>query len=228
MSDHGLEFTDELTVGLVDHMGTELSIVNAARVSFNEASQEMTDRDRGLLRFLLRNRHASPFEHVTATFLVECPLFVRSEWHRHRTQSFNEWSGRYSEYIPRFYVPNPDRPLIQQGKAGDYHFVVGSNEQYETVDESYHYACGVCWVEYTHMLDKGIAKEVARNVLPVTTYTKFYATANLRNWINFLSLRAEEHALYEIRQLAGQVETILHRYYPETLNAWDEYGRGPV
>ena len=92
MSDVTLDYTDELSVDLVDHMGSDLTAVNAARVSLNQHSDEFTDRDAGLLKFLMRSRHASPFEHSVATFLVECPLFVRSEWHRHRTQSFNEWS----------------------------------------------------------------------------------------------------------------------------------------
>src|SRR5689334_6121690 len=150
MSDIAVEFTDELTVDLVDHMGSDLTAVNAARVSLNQHSDEFTEKDAGLLKFLMRSRHASPFEHSVATFLVECPLFVRSEWHRHRTQSFNEWSGRYSEYVPRFYLPNDDRPLTQVGKPGAYTFTPGSEQQYAILRESYEYSCSTAWVEYQH------------------------------------------------------------------------------
>lgn len=223
-----LEFTDRLSVEVVDYMGSDLTPVNAARVSLNQHSDTLSDKDIGLMGFLLRNRHSSPFEHATVSFLVEVPLFVRSEWHRHRTQSYNEWSGRYSEYVPKFYMPNRDRPLIQQGKPGAYTFTPGTPEQYDRMRGSIDYICSAAWVEYQAMLKDGVAKEVARIVLPPNLFTKFYATANLRNWLGFLSLRTDPTAMEEIRLAAAQVETRLHHLFPNVMNLWDEYGRGAV
>ena len=124
-----IDLTDELRADLIDYMGTELSIVNAARVSFNQTSQEMEEKDKGLINFLMKNRHASPFEHCVATFRIEAPIFVAREWHRHRTQSYNEWSGRYSQLQPKFYAPGYNRPLIQVGKPGAYKFEVPQDDQ---------------------------------------------------------------------------------------------------
>lgn len=224
-----IELTSDLNVHLIDHMGTELAIVNAARVSFNDTHQVMTEADEGLIKFLAKNRHASPFEHCIATFMIEAPIVVVREWHRHRTQSYNEWSGRYSELEPKFYAPDYDRPLIQVGKPGAYKFEVPQDdatniELYRELRFSYQTA----WNCYEHLLNQGIAKEVARLSLPVAVYTKWYATANLRNWINFLSLRAEEQAMWEIRQLAFKVEEHLYRLYPVTMEQWDKSGRGPM
>ena len=224
-----IQLTCDLKADLIDTMGSELSIVNAARVSFNETHQEMSERDEGLIRFLMNNRHASPFEHCTATFRIEAPIFVAREWHRHRTQSYNEWSGRYSEMEPLFYAPDYDRPIIQKGKPGAYYFEVSQNDEdnimlYSNLRYSYQAA----WNTYEILLERGIAKEVARMSLPVSIYTSWYATANLRNWLNFLSLRAEEHALFEIRQLAFKVEEQLFKNFPISLENWDKAGRGPL
>lgn len=223
-----IEFTSELSAVLVDSLGSDLTVINAARISLKQHSEVFSNADDGLLRFLMKNRHASPFEHCIATFLVECPLYVRSEWHRHRTQSYNEMSGRYTELMPKFYVPNEARPLIQQGKPGAYNFTPGSEAQFKRMQNATQYICSSAWLEYQDMLADGIAKEVARIVLPVTTFTKFYATANLRNWLGFLSLRTDPTAMEEIRNLAGQVETLLHHKFPATLNAWDQFGRGGI
>lgn len=223
-----IELTCNLEAELVDQMGTELSIVNAARVSLNQSSDMMTEKDKGLIGFLMKNRHASPFEHCVATFRIEAPIFVAREWHRHRTQSYNEVSGRYSELKPKFYAPDWDRPLKQVGKPGAYKFVVGSDDDMIMVHRETRFACQTSWNAYELMLENGIAREVARNVLPVTTYTSWFATANLRNWINFLSLRAEENALHEIRDLAFKIEKQLFKLFPITLEQWDRSGRGPL
>lgn len=224
-----IELTSELKADLIDHMGTPLSIVNAARVSFNDTHQEMTEKDEGLIRFLMKNRHASPFEHCVATFRIKAPIFVAREWHRHRTQSYNEWSGRYSQLEPKFYAPGYDRPLIQVGKPGAYRFEVAQDDKvnielYRELRFSYQTA----WNCYQYLLDQGIAKEVARNCLPVGVYTSWYATANLRNWVNFLSLRTDEQALFEIRELAFQVEEKLYDLYPTVLEVWDKSGRSSI
>ena len=225
-----IELSTDLKADLIDSMGTELSIANAARVSFNETSEVLTTKDEGLIRFLMKNRHASPFEHCVITFRIEAPIFVAREWHRHRTQSYNEWSGRYSAMEPRFYAPDYDRPLIQKGKPGAYYFEVPQDDKVNIeVYKDLRFSYQTAWNCYDHLLNEvGVAKEVARMCLPVSVYTSWYATANLRNWINFLSLRAEEHALFEIRELAFKVEDQLYKLYPITLTEWDKSGRGAL
>lgn len=221
--------TDRMGVVLIDSMGDDRTVVAAARVStVGAAAATESYEQEGLLRFLMRNKHASPFEHVVATFLVDVPLFVRSEWQRHRTQSYNETSGRYSELEPKFYMPGPSRPVCQMGKPGAYRFAHGVKEQQERVALSLESCYATTWRQYQQMLEAGVAKEVARMVLPVGTYTQFYATANLRNWMNFLALRTDESALCEIRQAAAQVEQALHAVAPISMALWNEYERGSL
>ena len=224
-----IELTSVLAADLIDSMGTELSIVNAARVSFNQTSEELSEKDAGLIGFLMRNRHASPFEHCVLTFRIEAPIFVAREWHRHRTQSYNEWSGRYSQLEPKFYAPDYDRPLIQVGKPGAYKFEVPEDDTINIeLYREFRFSCQTTWNTYEYLLDEGVAKEVARMVLPLNIYTSWYATGNLRNWINFLSLRADEQAMFEIRQLAFQIEGEIEKKFPITIKAWNESGRGGV
>lgn len=224
-----IELTSKLNATLIDSMGNDLRFVNAARVSFDQESETLSDRDIGLIKFLMDNRHASPFEHCVATFLIEAPIFVAREWHRHRTQSYNEMSGRYTEMNPVFYAPDYDRPLIQVGKPGAYRFEVPSDDIVSiNLYKDFRFSCQTAWDTYQRLLDDGVAKEVARMVLPVTIYTKWYATANLRNWVNFLSLRTDPQALFEIRQLAFAVEEKLFPLFPHALELWDKAGRGSI
>ena len=167
----------------------------------------------------------SPFEHVQATFMVSAPVFVAREWHRHRTQSYNEMSSRYTILKPRFYAPDYDRPLRQVGKPGKYTFELGTDEDMLKTWSRKRFVYQTCWDAYQDMLENGIAKEVARDVLPLGIYTEFYATANLRNWLNFLCLRTSPDALYEIRQAAGKIEEQLFKIVPTTMNLWDENNR---
>lgn len=221
-----IELTSEIDVSLIDSMGDDSSIVHAARVSIVGARAETEEGERkGLLNFLMSNRHASPFEHVVATFMIRCPIFVVREWHRHRTQSYNEMSGRYTVLQPKFYIPSVDRPLVQVGKPGAYRFEQGSMEDWQSVKNSLESSYQQSWNAYKGMLNAGIAKEVARDCLPVGIYTDFYATANLRNWLGFLSLRTSPDALYEIRQAAAKVECRLHKLVPTVMDLWDENNR---
>lgn len=213
-----------LTATLVRSMGDDQAVVDAARVSVGSDSDQLGEKDLGLIKFLARNRHTSPFEHVTATFLIDAPIFVAREWHRHRTQSYNEVSGRYRELEGRFYVPSADRSLIQQGKPGAYSFVPGSFNQHELVRNCLEATYERAWSQYQIMLQNGIAKEVARMGLPVSTYTQWYATANLLNWIRFLGLRTHETAMREIRTLALQVEESLLKLAPHSMEAFAEQG----
>lgn len=217
-------------VELVDQMGDDLSVVRAARVSTGTDKRiEPEGAPEALIRFLMSNRHASPFEHVTATFRMEVPIFVAREWMRHRTQSFNEESGRYRELEPHFYQPSYEhRPVKQMGKPGAYDLRHGHHEQRKTVRKCTEQAYRMAWDEYCIMLEEGIAREVARMVLPVGIYTSFYATANLRNWFNFLALRTEGQAMFEIRQAAQMIEVELEKVAPISLACWQEYGRGQL
>lgn len=225
MSD-SIELTADLTVDIVDFMGTDLTIVNAARVSFAQHSEELSEKDKGLINFLMKNKHTSPFEHCQASFLITCPIFVVREWHRHRTQSYNEVSGRYTELQPKFYAPDLMRPLIQTGKPGDYHFELPEDDSlYYEIWREVRFTAQTAWNTYQTLLAKGVAKEVARIVLPNNIYTSYYASANLLNWMRFLSSRTEIHAMYEIRQLAYQVEAHLTERFPIAMNTWEKNGR---
>lgn len=171
----------------------------------------------------------SPFEHCAASFLVTAPIFVAREWFRHRTFSYNETSGRYTKLLPRFYAPSFDRPLIQVGKPGAYYFETSGDElKHLDLLERFRFSAQTCWDEYEQMMDLGYAKEVARMVLPVNIYSKWYATGNLRNWVGFLNLRTDEQAMFEIRHLAYQVEEQLIKLFPATMAEWIKNGRNHI
>src|SRR6266498_1163151 len=220
-----IELTSELRLDLIEHHGSDLTIIKAARVS---TQTEPKEDDEKLLKFLMRNKHASPWEHPHITCLVDAPIFVAREHMRHRVQAFNEVSGRYSVLKPRFYAPDEDRGLIQSGKPGQYKFTQGSEDQMMKLHSEIRFSCQQSWDTYTRLLESGVAKEIARMVLPVNIYSAWYASATLRGWLNFLALRTDETAMYEIRQIAGYVETELHKLFPLTLNAWDESGRNSL
>lgn len=164
----------------------------------------------------------SPFEHNVLTVKVEVPIFVAREWMRHRTQAFNEISGRYTEMRPVFYTPSESRPLVQVGKAMDYRREAGSPILRAVTDRLMRVAGKVTWRLYEYLLRKGVAREVARNVLPLSLYTQFYATANLRNWLHFVELRTDPTALGEIREAALMVEDIIADLWPVTHAAYRE------
>ncbi len=205
-------------------LASDLAVVNGARVSFNAESLEMNERDAGLIRFLMRDRHGSPFEHGYFRFLVKAPLFVVREHQRHRAgHSYNEWSGRYSKLEAEFYVPEYVRSQV--GKPGAYSF--------EAVDESTR-AVARREIEqnaerafdcYERLLEQGVAKEVARSVLPLSTYTKYYWSCNPRSLMHFCSLRNSDQAQYEIREYAASAESFLGRLMPVTHESFVANGR---
>lgn len=242
-----IEFVERSTVKLVESNAQDLMVAKAAWVSnFGEDGnlslpkdlktiawrqryglesweEEDIKRIKGLINFLYRNRHMSPFEHGSFTFAIDTPIFVAREFMRHRTFSYNETSGRYKELEPRFYLLNDDRPVVQKGKVGAYSFDTGSDEQYGIAYAATTLAYGSSWAAYQKMLSLGIAREVARNVLPVGTMTQFYATCNPRNLMQFLALRDDEHALYEIRDVARQMKEIFAAKMPFTYQAFEKY-----
>jgi thymidylate synthase (FAD) len=226
------EVITENTIPVLDHgfvaldgaLATDLAVVNGARVSFNQESQEMTERDAGLIRFLMRERHGSPFEHGYFRFLVKAPLFVVREHHRHRAgHSYNEWSGRYSKMEPEFYVP--DNVRTQVGKPGAYSFEPVDEETRDATRREIEENAERAFQAYERMLERGVAKEVARAVLPLSTYTKYYWSCNPRSLMHFCSLRNHEAAQFEIRQYAAAAETFLERLMPVTHAAFLANGR---
>jgi thymidylate synthase (FAD) len=208
-------------VRLVDSMANDLSVVNSARVSFGKSTTEMSPADVGLINFLMRERHGTPFEHNSFMFHVKCPIFVAREWFRHRMGSFNEYSGRYSEMNNEFYVPDWDDMRTQVGKPGSYTFEpIDDEAKCARIDSIIHNACENAWNTYRHLLEDGVAKELARIVIPMGAYTEFYWTVNARSLMNFLSLRLDGNAQLEIRKFAEAVETFLENKMPITHQAW--------
>lgn len=199
-------------IGLVDKMGTEASIVNAARVSFGKMRSEMDERDIKLLRYLLENRHTTPLEHVTFTFLVHCPLFVRSQWHRHRTWSYNEISRRYTEVDLEFYVP----PEIHAQAASDRQASTVAPEEMnqDALREMIRKANDASLACYNELLKNGVCREQARGVLTQNLMTTFWATVDLGNLIKFIDLRSSAHAQWEIRQYSDAIKELIKPYFP--------------
>lgn len=231
MSD-SIDIRSDVTVTPIDEMGGDQRLVQAARVSTQGAASVESSESAGLILYLVRNRHASPFEHTVMTFLVEAPIFVAREFMRHRIASYNEESGRYRKLLPTFYIPGRDRNLVQVGKVGEYRFAPGTEEQHEIVENAQQTAYRSAWDSYNQMLDAGIAREVARMVLPVGLFTSFYVTMNVRSLMNFLSLRTIDPRSdtpstpqREIEMVAEKMEPEFARIMPITYAAWNEFGR---
>ena len=217
-----------MRVTLIDHMGSDESVARAAWVSTQRDQREATtEAVEKLIRFLLSRRpcHASPFGHPHATFLVECPIFVAREWQRHRVQTFSEVSSRYSDLGGEAYLPPLEDFRTQVGRPGEYRMEpmdAGDADWARlTMNDAYRRSASA----YRDLLGAGVAREVARNVLPVGTMTRFYATASLRNWLGFLVLRNHPAALLEIRRLAADLEAQLHALFPVTMAVWTAEGR---
>ena len=211
--DHGF-------VTLLQQMGDDLMVANAARVSLQVRHEALEDSDYGLIKFLMCERHGTPFEHNAFTFHVKAPLFVAREWMRHRIGSYNELSGRYKKFEnPDFYIPEEWR--TQVGKPGAYYFEKWSQSPGEDRMNAIfinHYRDSVD--TYNYAIDNGIAKELARLVLPLAMYTEFYWTVNARSLMNFLSLRNSEFAMLEIREYAKIVEELWTEEMPITAEAF--------
>jgi thymidylate synthase (FAD) len=226
-----------MTVELVKASASDADVIWAARVS--TAGEQSLDeigedpaRSAGLINYLARERHGSPFEHTSMTFFISAPIFVFREFMRHRIASYNEESGRYRELSPVFYIPDADRKLIQIGKAGAYTFVDGTKEQLEITEAAMKEAYTLAYKQYQVMLDAGIAREVARAVLPVGLYSSMYVTMNARALMNFLSLRTAREGSHfpsypqrEIEMVAEKMEVEFARLMPLTHAAFEKSGR---
>ena len=216
--DHGFVRLDEA-------MASDLSVVNAARVSFARRKEEMDDSDAGLIRFLLRERHGTPFEHNSFRFHVRAPLFVAREWFRHRVGSFNEFSMRYARATDDFYVPEPEDVRTQVGKPGSYTFETVDPDLAEHTREELRAIYDAAYATYEDLVERGVARELARLVMPMGAYTEFYWTVNARSLMNFVSLRAAETAQREIRRYADACERFLAEAMPVTHAAFVAAGR---
>lgn len=221
-----MKVLDHGHIKLIDSMGSDIDIVNAARTSFDGSETEMNERNIGLVNFLMKNRHGTPFEMVEVKFEVKAPIFVFREWHRHRIASINEMSGRYVELEREFYVPDIEDIREQKGKPGAYYFEQIENaEKAEAIRQAITHVCWEAFDEYEAMLRGGIAKEVARLVLPMGTYSKMVWKTNLRAAMNFVSLRNHPHAQLEIRKYAEKMENILFDIAPVAMKSFVENGR---
>lgn len=214
--DHGL-------IRLVEHMGSDLTIVRNARVSYDAEWRAGDDegKDAKLIRYLYRNRHTSPFEAVAFTFEVKAPIFVFRQWHRHRTWSFNEVSARYAELPEEYYVPAAEHITTQHESNKQ----MRTHEQHKAASDIRSLIDRTCWrafQEYQFMLKAGVPRELARGVLPVNTYSHMFATVDLHNLFGFLRLRMHEHAQYEIRVYAEAMLALIEPIVPVAVNAFRE------
>jgi thymidylate synthase (FAD) len=218
------EVIAETTIPVLDHgfvrldaaMASDLSVVNAARVSFARHKETMDESDEGLIRFLMREQHATPFEHSVFRFHVRAPIFVVREWVRHRWSSFNEFSMRYAKATEDFYVPEPEDVRTQVGKPGSYSFEPVEPDVAETARDELRAVYDAAFAAYERLMELGVARELARLVMPVGAYTEFYWTVNARSLMNFVSLRAAETAQREIRRYADACEHFFAEAMPVT------------
>ncbi len=229
-------FRSDFTVDLVQHEGGDRSVLKAMLISTGKDDTVDTMSDEamvGRLRFLMKNRHGTPFEHNSMTFRVEAPIFVLREWHRHRIGvSINEQSGRYRELPPMFYVPPGRRPLTQIGKPGEYQYTAAPGEVFLEADDVITKASRDAYAEYLRLLELGVAREVARIVLPVNIYSSMYWTCNARSLMSFLSLRVDDPGathpskpMWEIDQCARMLEKKFGELFPVTADLFNEHGR---
>ena len=219
---------DQGFVGLVDHMGSDDAIVRAARVSYGEGTKKVQG-DRGLIRYLMRHEHTTPFEMCEVKFHLKLPIFVMRQLVRHRTASLNEYSARYSVITDEFYIPDPDKLKPQsttnkQGREGELtdeqraHVIA---DQIEAWDHAYS-------VYQQHIDSIGLARETARAILPVGGYTECYWKANLKNFLHMARLRMDNHAQWEIQEFARAMYLLAKPLFPLACEAFEDYAVGSV
>lgn len=220
--DKPISVLDHGFVRLVDYMGGDERIVQAARVSYGKGTKTKRE-DAGLIRYLMRNDHWTPFEQVQLTFHVKLPIFVARQWIRHRTARVNEISARYSVMEDEFYIPDADRVLAQskrnkQGGEGDL-----AAEVRDDARARLERTAAAAYADYTRMIEAGVARETARTVLPVSLYTQWYWQSDLRNLLHFIRLRADAHAQYEIQVYARALAVCAKAVAPIAWAAYEEY-----
>ena len=221
----GKEFRclDKGFVRLIDVMGDDSAIVQAARVSYGSGTKKVHE-DRGLIRYLMRHLHTTPFEMVEFKFHVKLPIFVARQWIRHRTANVNEYSGRYSEMKDEFYVPDADQvrgqsAMNKQGRSDE----ACDTERAESIRTSMQQTQDMLYGQYQEMLSTDLAREIARINLPVSNYTEWYWKIDLHNLFHFLRLRIDAHAQYEIRVYGEAMAEIAKAAVPLAYEAFEDY-----
>lgn len=233
-----INFRSDITVELVDSMARDETVIHAAKVStLGDKANALfvapeASGNAGLINYLMRDRHGSPFEHNAFTFFVSAPIFVFREFMRHRIASYNEESGRYSVLKPVFYIPANDRNMVQEGKPGAYNYVPGTPEQVAATQAAHRDTARTAYDHYEYLLEIGVAREVARMSLPLNIYSSMYVTMNARALMNFLSLRVKsDDSRYrsfpqrEIEMAAQQMEVEFALLMPLTYDSFVNHGR---
>lgn len=225
-------FTSKMDVDLVQYMGDDSTIINSARVSTVGVNGGDVSDPYKLINWLMRDRHGSPFEHVTFTFRISTPIFIAREFMRHRIASYNEESGRYKVLDPKFYIINDSRYVRQSGKPADYTYHPGSDSEISAVRSHMVLNAFSSYERYLEMIENGIAREVARMVLPLNIYTNFYVTMNARGLMNFLSLRQDlgsqskfaSNPQHEIAVIANKMSGFALSNIPLTMKSFADNG----
>jgi thymidylate synthase (FAD) len=214
-----IKVLDKGFVRLIDFMGGDETVVLAARVSTGKGLKG-EEQDRKLIHYLMKHRHETPFEHSVFQFHISCPLFVARQWFRHRVASYNERSGRYVEYEDEFYLPDRLRLQAKSNKqASEFGEIPNERELIQMLQETYE----LVYERYKKLLASGVARELARAILPLSLYTQFYWTINARSLMNFINLRADASAQWEIRQYAEAIAKIFKAKMPWTWEAFVQY-----
>ena len=209
-------------VGLIDHLGNESTIVNAARVSFGKLKTEMDDRDVKLLEYLIANRHTSPLEHLVFTFSIHCPLFIRGQWHRHRTWSYNEISRRYTEIDMEFYTPAVLRRQAESNRQASFEDPDFNPPELKAAIAEHN---ARSMELYENLLKSGVCREQARGVLPQNMMVTFWGTVDLSNLLHFLELRDSDHAQSEIREYAQAIKQLIKPIIPNVAAYFEKQGQ---
>lgn len=215
-------------VELVQSMGEDITVVNSARVSFGVQKESLDDKDKKLINYLIKHQHTSTLEHNIATFRIKVPLFIRSQHHRHRTWSYNEISRRYTDSDLQFYVPNDYRTQHKSNrqasnveeKINPPMSVYGIDLESRLCNEAIEHHVNMSLALFDDMIEKGVAREQARMILPQNLYTEYYATANLSNILKFIELRTHDGAQWEIQQLANKMGKIIAGIWPITMESY--------
>jgi thymidylate synthase (FAD) len=217
--DDGIGFVE-----LVDSVGSDLSVVNSARVSFGKHKEELDAKDEKLIRYLINHKHTSTLEHCFVTFRVKVPLFVRSQHHRHRTWSYNEISRRYTDFDICFYEPKAVRTQHKSNRQasnpeGLINPVLSCGSDCDEMMGLHHQ---MSLDLFNRMIEAGVCREQARGVLPQNMYSEYYASCNMSNLLKFIDLRTHDGAQWEIQQLANGMLDIVSELYPVTVQAYRE------
>lgn len=214
-------------VEYISHMGSDLTVVNAARVSFGAEKKNVDEKDKKLINYLMKHNHSSPFEHCLITFRFTVPLFIRSQHHRHRTWSYNEISRRYTSVDMKFYEPEKFRTQHESNRQASKGDLIDPQLNSQWVGIGFNTASNAIRIHnersislYTCMIEKGICREQARGVLPQNMYTQYYGTTNLHNLLKFISLRSHSGAQWEIQQVANACLEIAKNHFPDSVEAY--------